>query len=334
MIKKYYYVKGALRVRWMDFLETYGNRFMIKSVNFERKRYAGRKSLSVQQAQEEMIKLIEGKEPFAVGRFGGTEMSVMRAYEFGLETKKEKAMHNLRILSGFYSEDDKAGERFWQLMNDCCKQFDLLGVWYQNAEDYYLKKYMKDCKITQLYNLEPWKSREGTHWSAALRGKKVLVIHPFEETIKAQYAKREVLYPGTDILPEFELHTLKAVQSIGGTADERFKDWFEALDYMFEEAMKIDFEVAIIGCGAYGFPLAARLKEAGKKAIHLGGATQLLFGINGRRWVESPIFAYVRQYMNDAWVYPGESEKPQNANLVEDSCYWETSADKEKEKQE
>ena len=50
--------------------------------------------------------------------------------------------------------------------------------------------------------------------------------------------------------------------------------------------MKIDFDVAIIGCGAYGFPLAAKLKQAGKQAIHLAGATQLLFGIKGKRWEE------------------------------------------------
>ena len=45
--------------------------------------------------------------------------------------------------------------------------------------------------------------------------------------------------------------------------------------------MKFDFDVALIGCGAYGFPLAAKLKTAGKQAIHLGGVLQALFGIKG-----------------------------------------------------
>ena len=39
---------------------------------------------------------------------------------------------------------------------------------------------------------------------------------------------------------------------------------------------EIDFEVALIGCGAYGLPLAAHVKRLGKKAVHLGGATQNL----------------------------------------------------------
>lgn len=76
----------------------------------------------------------------------------------------------------------------------------------------------------------------------------------------------------------------KSVQTMCFNKDERFSDWFEALDFMYHEAMAKDFDVAIIGCGAYGFPLAAKLKRAGKIAIHLGGVTQLLFGIKGRRW--------------------------------------------------
>lgn len=80
-------------------------------------------------------------------------------------------------------------------------------------------------------------------------------------------------------MPEFELKVLKAVQTLAGGQDDRFTDWFEALDYMYCEALKMEFDVAIIGCGAYGMPLAAKLKQAGKKAVHLGGVTQILFGI-------------------------------------------------------
>ena len=86
---------------------------------------------------------------------------------------------------------------------------------------------------------------------------------------------------------------------------------------------KIDFDIAIIGCGAYGFPLAAKLKQAGKQAVHLGGATQLMFGIKGKRWEEDYNgYEYIRKWFNDAWVYPSEQDKPQNADTVEGGCYW------------
>lgn len=88
---------------------------------------------------------------------------------------------------------------------------------------------------------------------------------------------------------------------------------------MEDEAMRMNFDVALVGCGAYGLPLAARLKRQGKKAIHLGGALQILFGIKGGRWDSRPEF---KKFYNDAWVRPGEEHRPIAYQLVEDGCYW------------
>lgn len=108
------------------------------------------------------------------------------------------------------------------------------------------------------------------------------------------------------------------VQSIAGESTS-FDNWFDALDYMTEEALRRDFDIAIIGCGAYGFPLAARLKAAGKQAIHLGGAVQIMFGIIGSRWYSVPA---VRKMFNEYWVHPSADEIPKNAEKVEGGCYW------------
>ena len=115
---------------------------------------------------------------------------------------------------------------------------------------------------------------------------------------------------------------MKAVQTIAGIEDERFATWFEALNYMYDEAMKLDFDIAILGCGAYGMPLAAMLKKAGKQAIHLGGVTQILFGIKGKRWEEMDDYKYIKELMNDSWVYPNTEDTPTNAKVVEGGCYW------------
>ena len=87
---------------------------------------------------------------------------------------------------------------------------------------------------------------------------------------------------------------------------------------MYSEVMKYDFDVAIIGCGAYGMPLAAKIKNGGKIAIHLGGATQLLFGIKGARWDHHPLS---RMY-NEHWTRPAEEETPKASQLIEGACYW------------
>lgn len=266
-------------------------------------------------------KIISG-EPFMAGRFGATELSAVKTFDFQTKKNYMKMLDQLQMWSGFFPATVEAGKKFTALMLESMPHADCMGVWMLPFERYYLKKYGRDdLAFTFLLDLEPWSAPENP-WSAALKGKKVLVIHPFAETIESQYKRREEIFPGTDILPAFELKTLKAVQTLAGEKDERFATWFDALEWMYEEALKIDFDVAIVGCGAYGYPLAAKIKQAGKQVIHLAGATQLLFGIKGKRWVENEAYSYVGKYFNDAWVYPRESDKPKQAAKVEGGCYW------------
>lgn len=293
------------------------------------RRYLKNKSVvakgKVQTAEEinNCIKdMILSGNPFLAGRFGATELFCVRTFDFEVESKYDKVLSQMENWSGFFPSKKELGAKFKNLMLDLIPEANVMGIWMLPFEEYYLNSYGdRQLKTTYLLDLEPWSSPEKP-WSAALKGKKVLVIHPFKETIERQYKRREEIFPGTDILPKFELITLKAVQTVAGEEDNRFSTWFDALEWMYQEAMKIDFDIAIIGCGAYGFPLAAKLKQAGKQAIHLAGATQLLFGIKGKRWEENTAFAYVQKFFNDAWVYPSDEDKPKAADKVEGGCYW------------
>lgn len=198
-------------------------------------------------------------------------------------------------------------------------EVDILQSWCYN-ERFFAKELKNAIKIdreisTPLLTVKPW--------TLALEGKKVLVVHPFAETIKSQYERIDKVFPKYPILPKFDLKVVKAVQTAGGN-QTRFKNWFEALEYMEREIDKVDYDVVLIGCGAYGFPLAAHCKRMGKQAIHLGGVLQLLFGIKGKRWEEhaDENFPYVRTYYNDFWVRPSKSDTPMNAKAIENSCYW------------
>ena len=145
----------------------------------------------------------------------------------------------------------------------------------------------------------------------------MLIIHPFYfHYQKNNMKKRQFIWKNRISLPDFDLQVVKAVQSIGNN-HSAFSSWFDALDFMKAEIEKHDFDICLLGCGAYGFPLAAHVKRLGKKAVHIGGALQLLFGIKGRRWDREFSSIY-----NDAWVRPEENEKPRNANSVEGGCYW------------
>jgi hypothetical protein len=270
---------------------------------------------------------IRSGEPFMAGRFGSGEMRAFRRtleVRFGLKKEiPEETLDSLCINAGFFPRDRKKIMEFGALMEKSCKEVDLIATWQGLVmEDYIYDTFLPDATQCFLSGLEPFFVKEP--WTAALEGKRVLVIHPFEETIRSQYEKRTQLFLQNDeteqnILPEFTLLTVKAVQSIGGQGAAGYRDWFQALDDMTEKAFNQEFDVAIIGCGAYGFPLAARLKAAGKQVVHMGGASQLLFGIRGKRWEDREDY---RSIMNDAWVHPSESEKPESASKIENSCYW------------
>ena len=77
-------------------------------------------------------------------------------------------------------------------------------------------------------------------------------MHPFSETIESQYKnKKKKLFKNSEVLPEFaSLQTIKAVQSIAGNP-VGFDTWFDALDWMKSEIDKKDFDIALLGCGAY-----------------------------------------------------------------------------------
>ncbi|MFQ3577702.1 MAG: hypothetical protein SNJ52_01655 [Verrucomicrobiia bacterium] len=116
-----------------------------------------------------------------------------------------------------------------------------------------------------------------------------------------------------------ELLTLQAVQGIGGCAEKNYQDWFEALESMIQSVRKLEFDVALIGAGAFGLPLAAAIKRMGKMGIHIGGSLQLFFGILGKRWEDRGIDKYA---VIENWVRPVPEETPVEARDVEGGCYW------------
>ncbi|SDJ24794.1 hypothetical protein SAMN04487760_10477 [Lachnospiraceae bacterium G41] len=289
------------------------------------KTYAGKIISDRNECAEFIKQKLYAGEPIMVCRYGGDELNVTAAadaYINGFAKSRIIKYHKKRLIyysAGVFPESIDILVRFGKEMMDDSSEMDVLGVWNNIMEDYVIEKYgPKDLMITGLNSLEPWYLPENP-WSKALKGKRVLVISPFIMTIKEQYEKREKIFPGTEILPDFDLQLLKAVVSGGGQIDERFGDWFEALDYMYNKSMEIGFDVAILGCASYGFPLAAKFKKAGKEAIQLGGASQLLFGIKGARWDNHPV---ISKLYNDAWVRPSVEEHFSNINIIENGCYW------------
>lgn len=288
-----------------------------------------------QAASDQIKKILEANAPCMIARFGSIELRACETFYNKHDTTKSvfcktkdyingkreaffitrEILDSMRINTGFFSVTAEELEQFYILMLSAMKNVDILGSWLINERvfDQYLKKTVR----VRLPDLEPY--YHASPWTQALKNKKVLVIHPFAKTIEAQYKKRKYLFDNQFMLPDFSLQTIQAVQSIAGNAPDNFNTWFDALFFMQEQIRRSDFDIAIIGCGAYGFLLANYIKKIGKKSVHLGGATQLLFGIKGKRWDNHPV---ISKLYNDAWVYPDASEYPKNHTSVENGAYW------------
>lgn len=252
--------------------------------------------------------------PFCFGRCGATEMRTVAEHlqgQFSDKTRRE-----IRELSGVFPTDDATLHRFCEAYIRCAQNADMLALWDVGAE----REVIRGCQstiFTKLRALEPYYHRNP--WSAALAGKRVLVVHPFKATILAQYQRREKLFPKSEVLPAFaSLQVVQAVQGIAGQSTG-YRDWFEALAAMQREMDAADYDVAIIGAGAYGLPLAAHARDTGHMAIQMSGATQLLFGIRGKRWDDHPV---ISKLYNPAWVRPAETETPPAREKVEGGSYW------------
>jgi len=275
-----------------------------------------------QQASDIIKKELLLEKPSMIARLGSTELLAMSHYinsknpykKITENFKKDMILSKMSNLSGFYPSTEENIIKFSELMMNDMKQVDILGTW-RKEEKLFAKDLNLALKI-RLQDLEPYYHE--SPWSESLINKTVLVIHPFEESIISQYKKREVLFANPDILPQFKLKTIKAVQSIANNRPE-FDSWFAALDSMIRKIDQTEFDIALIGCGAYGFPLAAHVKRIGKKSVLLGGALQILFGIKGKRWEEHP---QVSKLINEHWIRPLVSEVPKNSQKIDGGSYW------------
>jgi hypothetical protein len=280
-------------------------------------------------------------QPCMIARFGSTELNMLVNYKGVKEQNKniwtyitkpnlpwwwEKSrMQQMEKWSGFFPPTKKKILQFCKLMENDIQEIDILGSWLTN-ETYFDSEMSKVNKVRLVF-IDPFWTKKP--WTKALEHKKVLIVHPFAKLIEEQYKKREVLFTDKNVLPEFQLKTIKAVQSIGGD-DNGFSDWFEAFDSMKRQIDEMDYDICLLGCGAYGLPLAAHVKRQGKKSVHWGGSLQLFFGIIGKRWEDNNYAEGVRHInpdviypnlINEHWIRPSEMKTKHSQN-VESGCYW------------
>lgn len=240
------------------------------------------------------------------------------AYYLHTQTIPEQLTRMLQNNAGVYGDsiDDFVSEYIQCLsVSDIHAVINDDSVVYQY--DYIKQKLNLQAASIEHRSVEPFYFDDP--WSRYLTEKKVLVISPFADSIQRQYINNQKnIWNNQLILPKFNLVTYRSVQSIGNDGPDN--NWLCSLNKMKQDISAIDFDIALLGCGAYGNPLVSYIhKQLNKTAIYIGGGLQILFGIKGKRWDDHDI---ISKMYNDYWIRPLDSEKPKLFKSVENGCYW------------
>ena len=285
-------------------------------------------------ANECVYNKLKENKPCMITRFGSVEITTIGCYldykdKSGNCKFPQKIINDMIYQTGFFSANNEQLVKFCNDTLDFIKNIDILGVWQYTvptgvSEERVLQNRKSDnIQLVHFGYLANDLLYIDNPWTRVLEGKKVLVIHPFVKTIEKQYQKRHLLFKN-NLLPDFELITLKAIQGIDTQkATEDYGNWFNALQTMCNEIDKLDFDVALIGAGSFGMFLANHVKQTGKQAVHLGGFLQILFGITGERWEQDEKFMQIK---NEHWTRPSEDECVTNlTNFLKgekNKAYW------------
>jgi hypothetical protein len=269
--------------------------------------------------------LLQSNEPFSIVRCGiGAEtvfsycfLEKIKDYEERYKDILQKLHNNAGI---YFDEERKGADKiiYANLFNLALQTSTYLANWNNSWITPFESKFIETHGLRQFDAKGLDFFSYSNPWTKYLKGKRVLIIHPFSNSIFSQYSKRKLLFLNQDTLPEFELMVIKSVNTCAG--NKLGNSWIDNYNELCREIDDLDFDVALLGCGGYGLPLVNYIRNyKNKSAIYMGGILQLLFGIKGKRWDDRP---EVQKLYNEHWIRPDEKERVDGYLNVEDGCYW------------
>ena len=273
---------------------------------------------------DDLVGMLRSGQPFAAGKIGGAELMALEYQDHRIRPpwpqgwSWERPARRLMNNAGFFPVEKGAFDRWQKTMRQAIASTDFICAW---QTDPFLIVYEQQliqelAPASRDFGLE----KLGRPLLPALLPFRWLVVSPFVQSIRQQLPRlREVHDPRKMVEGSWDepVNTCQVVRCPFQCHLEPspYQSWEEGLEKLSEEILKKSFEVAFIGAGAWSLPLAVRIKESGRSAIHLGGETQLLFGIKGKRWENYGIY-------NDAWISADSAEMPAHRDRVEQGCYW------------
>jgi len=289
--------------------------------------------------------MIDGNQPFFLSRIGGSDTNAVIDY---LAAKKEpdslvldahvrKHLPIVARYNGFYAKfaEQESYFRYLDVLVACYRLLtcgtvcnaNLLSLYFPIIVPKSQRMYSENIgDISDLFQCisDPWRKLDLFPYNrienlgsdhtlikalaSSLAGKRVLVISPFAESIKANFHRRHQFFKEFKY-PEFDLCVVNTPITYQGLPEELYPhdNWFETASHLQNLVMQEQFDIALLSCGSYALPIGEFIKSTmGRQAIYVGGVLQLIFGIMGRRY-ENIFFT---QHLNlDSYIYPIEKDK-------------------------
>lgn len=264
---------------------------------------------------------LKNSKPLAAGKIGVTELNLLYCFHHMQEGGNllPHLKHEVENIAGLYPYDKNSVNFFANEMLSKLKHIDLIPKWNKvipDFEDFIFKKYCPNAYQTKLEMLEPYFYDEP--WTNYLEGKKVLVFSPFKDSIQENYKNLNKIW-NNKIKNNFELKVVQYPFALTISKNSEFNKSIDVYKRYLDILKSEDFEVGIFGTGWTSLLFTLEAKLLNKTGIHLGGSTQILFGIKGQRWKEIDRF---KNIFNNYWTDPKQNEKPEKLSLVEGGCYW------------
>lgn len=262
---------------------------------------------------------LKHNKSFCAGKIGGNELQLLFCYLHKINPWGEQFIKEVEDVAGLYPFNNTALDWFGDMFLNNIKNVDLMPAWNKviaDFESFIFKQFCPNTYITKLQHLEPYFFDDP--WTNYLENKTVLVISPFADSIASNYNNLAHIW-NNKIKPNFKLKTINYPTSIPITENAIYNSSLEIYNKFIDLMHNTEFDVGIFGTGHTGLLFAIEAKKMGKSGIHLGGPTQVLFGIKGNRWEENINF---KQFFNEYWTKPLAHETPKHINRVEGACYW------------
>jgi hypothetical protein len=158
-------------------------------------------------------------------------------------------------------------------------------------------------------------------FTTAMRGKRILIVSCFCDSIQAKLDVRKRIYDGVDLFPDCSFVFIRPPVTNGDNPSDEFDVELERFYRRLDE-LRGKYDVALLSCGGYANPIANYIYENhGASAIYVGGVLQMYFGIYGGRWLKER-GDVMKLFLNEYWSRPLEKERPAGHSAIEGGCYW------------